>query len=904
MKAMKIIDKRLKETSDLINKHIDRIVKDNRADESVEIISHLRIFCETVFYKIYDEENNADLYQTHENLKLVRKYISDNYPKFNIFHQFLDCGDHVLFGIEQSEAIVIKYVPYLIDIKIFLKNNYCFDVLESINKYPLNLEDSLVKLYRSIIFALNSCAYIDLPKSKDLYYVRKKTLKYLDNQIFYEYVLDISDDKPSKFSTVVAYSKLNIDFGYDLNLKFLRKKIKFLETNVDINIIYDFDISIRPCSFNTIGEMYKFDLKITSRTKSYLELMDTIKNKKCSLLDLIEDRSFCLSNKDSYSTFMDNVRSFIFNKKFGYKLLKLMLLNMRYSFIKGQINKRSFDDYKGGRTLYNPYFNKLKISSGSLGFENNPIALSPLIEQPSLSDLARIVDLREYKHEILYKEIKNYINTNNSLFIEPKDIPYDNNELEELINRYNSCLYGYRSEYQIIKVYDKLTIKFYYEASLNVIKIASKLNKKANAVINYIKDDSVDLSDDKIFILEHAFKASSICLVTGAAGTGKTRLIHEYIKNNLDKSILCLTTTNTAKNNLKNDYGVNVEYLNSAEYLLKGGTYDFVVVDEATFVPTETMSKLFTENQNSCFLIVGDPYQIESIEFGNWFKLLLSVFAKSGFIYSLDADHRAKTKELQKVWDVVRNINGGENKILELMSAFNFAKTITQDAFSVSDNQVMLCLNYDGLYGINNLNRYLEANNPNEEFLFQQNVYKIGDPVVFVINDFQQYGLYNNIHGIITNIVSTDNFIEFKIKIDNKISKVSNIYITSEIQIDNTGDNSIVTVKKNRTSIDDYDTELLHRSKLPFQLAYAMSIHKAQGLEFEKVKIIITSDTEEYISKNIFYTAITRAKNLLEVYWDPEVPQKIFTNMIEESKSSNRDIGVFQRLINEGSLVI
>ena len=238
------------------------------------------------------------------------------------------------------------------------------------------------------------------------------------------------------------------------------------------------------------------------------------------------------------------------------------------------------------------------------------------------------------------------------------------------------------------------------------------------------------------------------------------------------------------------------------------------------------------------------------------------------------------------------------------MSAFNFAKTITQDAFSVSDNQVMLCLNYDGLYGINNLNRYLQANNPNEEFLFQQNVYKIGDPVVFVINDFQQYGLYNNIHGIITNIVSTDNFIEFKIKINKKISKISNIYITSEIQIDNTGDNSIVTVKKNRTSIDDYDTELLHRSKLPFQLAYAMSIHKAQGLEFEKVKIIITSDTEEYISKNIFYTAITRAKNLLEVYWDPEVPQKIFTNMIEESKSSNRDIGVFQRLINEGSLAI
>lgn len=83
-----------------------------------------------------------------------------------------------------------------------------------------------------------------------------------------------------------------------------------------------------------------------------------------------------------------------------------------------------------------------------------------------------------------------------------------------------------------------------------------------------------------------------------------------------------------------------------------------------------------------------------------------------------------------------------------------------------------------------------------------------------------------------------------------------------------------------------------------------MSIHKVQGLEFDKVKIIITSDTEEYISKNIFYTAITRAKRILEIYWNPEVPNKIFSNMIEESKSTDRDLSVFKRLIGEGKLII
>ena len=76
----------------------------------------------------------------------------------------------------------------------------------------------------------------------------------------------------------------------------------------------------------------------------------------------------------------------------------------------------------------------------------------------------------------------------------------------------------------------------------------------------------------------------------------------------------------------------------------------------------------------------------------------------------------------------MRNLNGmDENKILELTSAFEFAKTISKDAFKIENNQVVLCLNYDGLYGINNLNRYLQSTNKQQEFLYQQNIYKIGD---------------------------------------------------------------------------------------------------------------------------------------------------------------------------------
>ena len=66
---------------------------------------------------------------------------------------------------------------------------------------------------------------------------------------------------------------------------------------------------------------------------------------------------------------------------------------------------------------------------------------------------------------------------------------------------------------------------------------------------------------------------------------------------------------------------------------------------------------------------------------------------------------------------------------------------------------------------------------------------------------------------------------------------------------------------------------------VPFQVAYAVSIHKAQGLEYDSVKIIITDEIEELISHNIFYTAITRAKHKLKIFWTERAEKYILDNM-------------------------
>ena len=89
---------------------------------------------------------------------------------------------------------------------------------------------------------------------------------------------------------------------------------------------------------------------------------------------------------------------------------------------------------------------------------------------------------------------------------------------------------------------------------------------------------------------------------------------------------------------------------------------------------------------------------------------------------------------------------------------------------------------------------------------------------------------------------------------------------------------------------DTYDINTI----IPFQISYAISIHKAQGLEYRSVKIVITNETEERITHNIFYTAITRAKENLKIYWSPETEKSVLGRL--EVRDSIRDANLLKQL--------
>lgn len=89
------------------------------------------------------------------------------------------------------------------------------------------------------------------------------------------------------------------------------------------------------------------------------------------------------------------------------------------------------------------------------------------------------------------------------------------------------------------------------------------------------------------------------------------------------------------------------------------------------------------------------------------------------------------------------------------------------------------------------------------------------------------------------------------------------------------------------TGDEDDDTT---SGSVPFQVAYAVSIHKAQGLEYDSVKIVITDANEDDITHSIFYTAVTRAREQLKSFWTPETQQAVLNSL--QRNANQKDVSL------------
>ena len=61
------------------------------------------------------------------------------------------------------------------------------------------------------------------------------------------------------------------------------------------------------------------------------------------------------------------------------------------------------------------------------------------------------------------------------------------------------------------------------------------------------------------------------------------------------------------------------------------------------------------------------------------------------------------------------------------------------------------------------------------------------------------------------------------------------------------------------------------------------------------MKIVITDEVDELITHNIFYTAITRAKDTLKIYWTPEIEKKVLSTI--QPINNGKDIGLLRKYL-------
>lgn len=571
---------------------------------------------------------------------------------------------------------------------------------------------------------------------------------------------------------------------------------------------------------------------------------------------------------------------------FGKNVVRYLLINLREKSLIDVMPNR-FTKMLAGSPLY--------LVSGCRPFERNPLLANLPHSKTAEVSITKILSASgTEKINILlpYLRIRNAINKSGELYFKASEIASDKS-----INDYNEYLVEWEQDqgYSIVNDSGLVTISAYETITLKILQrlldftqAGIKGQKELNA--RFIKDhsalfDKVDVSKQKA--IKYAFVNSRILLIYGAAGTGKTTLIN-YISSLMPKSKkLFLTKTHAAIQHLQrriDNPGSDSDFIciDSFTRRVNLPDYDIIFVDECSTIDNRTMLNFISKiSSDSLIVLAGDINQIESIDFGNWFYYAKDIITTHGANVELLDTWRTREENLLSLWEEVRN---NDVRITEkLVIDGPFSKEIGSDIFT-SDvkDEVVLCLNYDGKFGLNNINSYFQNANPNgEAIIWQSWRFKKGDKILFNDNSRFTY-LYNNLKGIIVEIEKADDQIAFTIDVETIITEQQ--CKSDQIEYIDTIDEKtrikLIVYAFDEDEVDD--EENAKKTIIPFQLAYAVSIHKAQGLEYDSVKVVIPSVNTEKITKGVFYTAITRTKKKLTIYWSSETMEAIISGFSSE----------------------
>lgn len=887
--ALKIIKSHSEDISSYIDNY--KVTGELKSSISRKIYSHLMDICYSAlilnaYSKGYSNVSKAlawDLAQLNPEVKYLANFCKG-----------IICFRNFVINGEQYDRVMFKYYDYLWEIKKFVSEKFSTNILLNLNDYPKDIDSIDQEYYNQIAQKIEE-NNMQSAWYSNIYYIEKKNIFYINNKKYYEITLQLAGINGNKFNRITVYSTMDIYTNYSVQIGYNEVPINLFGSICNVKILTKWRVSIESYCINTVINALCYPIVRKNISRNYNEynaLMDYLTKTGISLLDLLklDDKIFLPEMEKIYSTSKTEIlkeslfmirKKYIKESKGTYKYTaRYLLLTMRREIIDKTIH------YWHGRK---------RISSRCYTFEKNPY-ISNLPGAMVTNNIKNILDVtgeyEKYKLCIPYLKIKNEMEKNKELYI-----PKERIGSSECIKKYNESLDSWeRNNGYMIKEKDSFyCIDGYEKNALGIIhRLIDMKHVKDNAIQksnkDYVKQNITDDIDEvKKDALINAFVYSNVMLIYGAAGTGKTTLI-SYLSNMLStKRKLFVAKTHTALQNVKRRIKPKPDdkFL-TLDKITRGETnyheFDLVILDECSVIDDRKMVDLLDKiNSNALLVLSGDIEQLEPIEFGVWFYEIKNLIKQDNVVVELNNTWRTTDSELKKIWNDVRNDS------IFLEELIPFSSEIDSDLFNVSNDEIILCQKYDGKFGINNINLYCQNINPNPSFYWNTWWFKVGDPIIFLENSRSNL-LYNNLKGRICDIKVNNNSIIFELDIELKLTQEE----CKDEAFDYLGvteNGSKIRIEVSATKDDEEDINDV-KTILPFQVAYAISIHKAQGLEYSSVKLLIPSNNVE-ITKSIFYTAITRAKDKLKIYWSSETMKKTlesFANGVNNNDESLRII--------------
>ena len=426
------------------------------------------------------------------------------------------------------------------------------------------------------------------------------------------------------------------------------------------------------------------------------------------------------------------------------------------------------------------------------------------------------------------------------------------------------------------------------------------------------KEDNINLAKNQIEAVKEAIN-NGVTIITGGPGTGKTTTINTIIKifeNNDQKVVLCAPTGRAAKrmSETSNKEAKTIHRLLEMGFATDSDELiffkdeedpidaDVIILDEASMVDIILMYNLLKAVKlGTRLLLVGDSDQLPSVGAGNVLKDIID----SGVIKTVRLNEIFRQARESMIVVNAHKINNGEPLFLNVKNKdFFFLRKNTNEEIineiiglvserlpkfykfdKLKDIQVLASMRKGDL-GVNNLNIELQKYlNPPEKYKqeeqFAKRTFRVGDKVMQIRNNYTKKwetedksdsgeGIYNGDIGYI-----------FHIDKDKKT-----VYVLFD------------KVKLASYKYDELD-ELDH--------SFCTTIHKSQGSEFPVVVIPIVWAPPMLLSRNLLYTAVTRAKKLVVLVGDVRYLEQMIKNNRINDRYSNLSCKL-NKFIKEGLL--